>query len=58
MSAAAAHELKRDLDAGNLLVPLLGHGGAFIWRRAAADLFTLDDVSASATPAAIRWSWR
>jgi len=45
--AAAAHaELKRDLDAGNLLVHFLGHGGAFIWRVGPpADLFTLDDVS-------------
>jgi len=46
--AAAAHaELKNDLDAGNLLVHFLGHGGAFIWRVGPpADLFTLDDVSA------------
>ena len=45
--AAAAHaELQRDLDAGNLLVHFLGHGGAFIWRVGPpADLFTLDDVS-------------
>lgn len=45
--AVAAHaELKRDLDAGNLLVHFLGHGGAFIWRVGPpADLFTLDDVS-------------
>ena len=46
--AVAAHaELKSDLDAGNLLVHFLGHGGAFIWRVGPpADLFTLDDVSA------------
>lgn len=45
--AEAAHaELKRDLDAGSLLVHFLGHGGAFIWRVGPpADLFTLDDVS-------------
>ena len=45
--AVAAHaELQRDLDAGNLLVHFLGHGGAFIWRVGPpADLFTLDDVS-------------
>lgn len=39
-------ELKNDLDAGNLLVHFLGHGGAFIWRVGPpADLFTLDDIS-------------
>jgi len=45
--AVNAHaELKNDLDAGNLLVHFLGHGGAFIWRVGPpADLFTLDDIS-------------
>lgn len=45
--AITAHaELKSDLDAGNLLVHFLGHGGAFIWRVGPpADLFTLDDIS-------------
>ncbi len=45
-AAAANAELKRDLDAGNLLVHFIGHGGAFIWRVGPpADLFTLEDVS-------------
>jgi len=44
-AAAANAELKRDLDAGNLLVHFIGHGGAFIWRVGPpADLFTLEDV--------------
>ena len=45
--AAAVHaELKRDLNAGGLLVHFLGHGGAFIWRVGPpADLFTLEDVA-------------
>ena len=45
--AVAVHAaLKRDLDAGGLLVHFLGHGGAFIWRVGPpADLFTLEDVS-------------
>ncbi|HEX4480035.1 MAG TPA: C25 family cysteine peptidase [Rudaea sp.] len=39
--------LKRDLDAGNLLVHFLGHGGQYIWRVGPiGDLFSLDDVSA------------
>ncbi len=39
--------LKHDLDAGNLLVHFLGHGGQYIWRVGPiGDLFSLDDVSA------------
>ena len=39
--------LRQDLDAGNLLVHFLGHGGQFIWRVGPiGDLFGLDDVSA------------
>jgi hypothetical protein len=44
-------DIKANLDAGNLLVHFLGHGGRFIWRsgppdfRKNHDLFTLDDVS-------------
>lgn len=39
--------LRRDLDAGNLLVHFIGHGGQYIWRVGPiGDLFTLDDVSA------------
>lgn len=38
--------LRRDLDAGNLLVHFLGHGGSYIWRVGPmGDLFSLDDVS-------------
>lgn len=38
--------LRDDLDAGNLLVHFLGHGGSYIWRVGAmGDLFSLDDVS-------------
>ncbi|MDR3389386.1 MAG: C25 family cysteine peptidase [Rudaea sp.] len=38
--------LRDDLDAGNLLVHFIGHGGQFIWRVGPpAELFTLDDVS-------------
>ena len=38
--------LREDLDAGNLLVHFLGHGGSYIWRVGAmGDLFSLDDVS-------------
>lgn len=41
--------LRKDLDAGNLIVHFLGHGGQFIWRVGPiGDLFTLDDVSALA----------
>ena len=37
--------LRRDLDAGNLLVHFLGHGGSYIWRVGPmGDLFSLDDV--------------
>jgi hypothetical protein len=39
--------LRQDLDAGNLLVHFLGHGGQYIWRVGPiGDLFSLDDVSA------------
>ena len=39
--------LKEDLDAGDLLVHFIGHGGQFIWRVGPiGDLFTLNDVSA------------
>jgi hypothetical protein len=39
--------LRNDLDAGNLLVHFLGHGGQYIWRVGPiGDLFSLDDVSA------------
>ncbi len=38
--------LRNDLDAGNLLVHFLGHGGSYIWRVGPmGDLFSLDDVS-------------
>ncbi|MBS0569614.1 MAG: hypothetical protein JSS28_03320 [Proteobacteria bacterium] len=38
--------LRRDLDAGSLLVHFLGHGGSYIWRVGPmGDLFSLDDVS-------------
>jgi len=38
--------LRDDLDAGNLLVHFLGHGGSYIWRVGSmGDLFSLDDVS-------------
>jgi Peptidase family C25 len=38
--------LRDDLDAGNLLVHFLGHGGSYIWRVGAmGDLFSLEDVS-------------
>ncbi len=38
--------LREDLDAGNLLVHFLGHGGSYIWRVGPmGDLFSLDDVS-------------
>ncbi len=37
--------LRNDLDAGNLLVHFLGHGGSYIWRVGPmGDLFSLDDV--------------
>ncbi len=38
--------LRKDLDAGNLLVHFLGHGGSYIWRVGPmGDLFSLNDVS-------------
>ncbi|MGA9332796.1 MAG: C25 family cysteine peptidase [Rudaea sp.] len=38
--------LRKDLDAGNLLVHFLGHGGSYIWRVGPmGDLFSLDDVA-------------
>lgn len=37
--------LRNDLDAGNLLVHFLGHGGSYIWRVGPmGDLFSLADV--------------
>jgi Peptidase family C25 len=45
--ALARQSLKQNLDAGNLLVHFLGHGGQFIWRVGPiGDLFSLEDVSA------------
>ena len=45
--AVLAHdELKKQLNAGSLLVHFIGHGGQYIWRVGPpADLFTLEDVS-------------
>ena len=39
--------LRSNLNAGNLIVHFLGHGGSYIWRVGAmGDLFSLEDVSA------------
>jgi hypothetical protein len=43
--------LRNDLDAGNLLVHFLGHGGQYIWRVGPiGDLFSLHEVSAMKNP--------
>src|SRR5581483_5524171 len=43
----ARQTLKRMLDAGDLIVHFMGHGGQYIWRVGPiGDLFNLDDVSA------------